>query len=231
MLYMPKTTLTRVVNRVIVPNATIGAEGRALIAANVDGVVGVQESTGVSGTVFAGIGIYEKAPLESMPDVQELVVDTDTHQITLPYTPLGGTGAIRIYDIDDDVDIDAGNPGTTAGEYSLSGNVLTFNTAQDDHTMRIFYRYSPTVLQAKWLQGDIRAGGTAQAQYGKVGAILIGDVYTSEYDPTVDWSAANVSISAGANGLLTIGGNGPILPATILQVPSVDSPYLGLSLT
>lgn len=228
MLYMPKTSLSRAVSLLIADGATISAEGRGLVAATVSGVVGVKESTGAAAEVFAGVSVYEKAPLTDLPIIEDLIVGDTVYTVLLGHTPVGGTSNMRVTDA-------AGTaltPGaTTSGSYTLTGTTLTFNADLAGTAVNVSYRYSPTVTEARFIQGDTRAGGTSQAQYGKVGAIKIGDIYTSEFDPTVDWSAANVTIRLGANGKFTIGGSGAIVPAHILQVPSATSPFLGFSLS
>jgi len=230
MLYLPKSSLVRVTTRPIVPGGVVVAEGQALISNVEGGTRGVTQSNGSAGEVFAGVAVFERAPLDTLPRVNDLTVEDTGHTITLDRTPVGGTSAIRVVDTTTNTVLVAGDP-ANAGEYSISGSVITVNTARDGNSITVYYRFSPTVLEAKNIQGDIRPGGTAASLYGRIGAITIGDVYTTEFDQTVDWTVDNIVVRTGANGRFTIGGSGAIVPCSVIAAPTQDSPFLGLSLT
>lgn len=233
MLYLPKTSLVRVVTRAIVANGSVNAEGACLISNVEAGLRGVTQSNGSSGEVFAGIAIYEKAPLTSVPKIEEGVVDDTTFKVALAKVPVGGAAAMRVVDLTTNTVLTAGSA-ANAGEFELTGslsNEVLVNSSRADHNLRIMYRFSPTTNEARQLQGDVRAGGTALAAYGRTGVILIGDVYTTEFDLNVDWNVDNIVPRTGANGRITIGGSGAIIPGSIISAPTVESPFLGISLT
>lgn len=233
MLYLPKSSLVRVVTRAIVAGGIVGAEGACLISNVEANVRGVTQSNGTAGEQFAGIAVYERAPLSTVPRVEELVVDDTLYNAQLARVPVGGAAAVRVIDLTTNTALTAGSA-ANAGEFELSGtngDFVLVNSTRAEHNIRVFYRYSPSTMEARILQGDVRAGGTALAAYQRTGVILIGDVYTTEFDQTVDWNADNVVIRTGANGRLTIGGTGAIVPGTLISAPTTDSPYVGVSLT
>jgi hypothetical protein len=233
MLYLPKTSLIRVVTRPIVSGGVVNAEGACLISNVEAGLRGVTQSNGASGEVFAGLAIYERAPLINVPKVEEGIVDDTTFKVALLRVPVGGAAAMRVVDLTTNTLLTAGSA-ANAGEFELTGslgNEVLVHTSRADHQLRVFYRFSPTNNEARQLQGDVRAGGTALAAYGRTGAILIGDVYTTEFDLTVDWNQDNLVPRTGANGRITLGGNGAVIPGTIISAPTVESPFLGISLT
>jgi hypothetical protein len=109
---------------------------------------------------------------------------------------------------------------------------LTCNTGDAGKTIRIQYRFAPTLAQAQFFQGDIIPGGDSGHLLGTVGIIIAGDVFTTEFDPAVDWNAvatAGTALTIGAGGIVTTGGSGGAIDARVISVPSAGSPYLGLS--
>lgn len=219
--------MDRSVSRKVASSVMITAEGQALVVDN-SVANGVKPSAGVAGEKFAGVSISQQLTLEVLPKHESLVVDGSS-QVTLSREPVSGT--LRIFDETNDTVQSAGTPGEVDNEYSISGKVVTFNAARQGDTMSIAYRYNPTVAEAKTIQGDILPGGQADALLDTVGVLVAGDVYTTEYDTSVDWSADPVVVSLGANGLFTVGGSGVKLDnVRVIERPSPDNQFLGLSI-
>lgn len=221
MLLFQNSRIIQSTERPVAAGATVTAEGQALVATNVGGVFGVKPSTGAAGEIFAGVSLAQQLTPLYLPAVERLTV-TAGLTVTVRSTPVGGT--LRVYNVTKGAVVAAG---VAAGNYSIVGNVITVvaggATAAAD-VLEVGYRYSPTTLEAKAIQGDIPAGGAASLTLNSVGAILQGDVYTTEFDTSVDWTAANPVITLGANGLFTIGGAGAVVPnAYIVKVPSAGS--------
>lgn len=226
-LYMPKTTVERVIPRAQLPGGTIAAEGAFLISQQANGVEGVTQSTGASTDVFAGIAIFERTPPTELPRNETLNSGSGT-TITLARTPVGGTSAIRVYDLNTSTVLTAGSG---ADKYALSGAVITLDAGNVGHNIQVVYRYAPTVAEAISLFGYCRqAGGIPTADfYDVVGVASQGDFWTTEFDPTVDWSAANLVLRLGANGRVTVGGSGPIIPGYVISAPTNGTEMPGLS--
>lgn len=116
-----------------------------------------------------------------------------------------------------------------ANQFSDAAGLITLDASAAGKVLTFTYSYSPTMQQAAYLFGDGVAGHTgASAVTGTIGLIRRGLVYTSNFDPMVDWTA-NPVMKVGANGVITSTGNGPEIPGYIYEVPSSDSPYLGLN--
>jgi len=225
MLYFPQTRIQLSAERHVATGQTVTAEGQALVFNTTAG--GVQPSAGVANEQFSGIAIAQQLTPLAVPEYESLVPNA-SNQITLKHTPL--TGTLFVYDTTTSTVQTAGTPSTVVNNYSIATNVITVNVAQGTDTMRIGYRYSPTTLEATiLLQGNIPAGGSASLQLNSVGVIQTGDVFTSEFDTSINWATAT-SVTLGANGLFTVGGTGVTVPAVIISVPSVTLAYLGLAI-
>jgi len=226
MILFPSSNLRASEELKVAVGSTITAEGQALIADNTGGVFGVKPSTGAANEQFVGIAVSQQLTLLYVPAKEQLVQGV-ANTITLGHAP--AASSLLLTDSTDGTVQAAGNPGTTADTYSISGNVITLHAGNVGHTYTASYRYSPTTVEALYIMGSIPAGGAAGLTLGSVGVVKQGTVITSEYDTAVDWSAANVVVKLGANGVFTIGGTGTTVNATVVEVPSTSSPYLGLS--
>ena len=229
MLNLAKSKIHRSVERATA--GIISAEGCTLVAGTqADGTFGVQPGSATANEQFVGVALSQQLDLDYLPMVEELAVATVTSSAASK-TIVGGS--LKVVVASSGLVLVDGNPGTTTGQYSETGGVITVHTDQTDETLLVTYRYAPTVIEAKAIQGDVLPGGAAGAVLGSVGVIEIGDVYTSSFDTSVDWStvAVDVPVTLGAGGVFTIGGTGsPIANAVVINIPSVDEPFLGLRL-
>jgi len=200
------------------PAAVLSAVGAAMV----QGPLGtVTPGTGGSGELFVGASLSQPLTLLNFPKVEALIPSA-ANTVTLFATPLSGT--LRVIDTATNATITLGTPSSSATQYSISGNVVTVNVARVGVSTTFFYQYAPTTVQARTLQGDIQPGGAASLSTGTVGVIRAGLIFTTEYDPTVDWTAANPAVKVGANGRFTIGGSGAVVPnAQVIQFPVATS--------
>lgn len=221
MLNLSKSTISRSVERAIAEGFTVTAEGSALVAVSSNGAFGVRPSTAAAGEKFMGVSLSQQLTLEILPAVESLTVPATPYTVTLQRTPLAGT--IRVFDNTAGAVIDNAN-------ITVVGKDLTFLIGVTLHAITVYYRFAPSVIEAKTLQGDIPPGGAAGLLLGSVGVIEVGDVYTSEYDTSADWSAAAPVVRLGANGLFTTAGAGVILDVVVISAPTVTDAFLGLRL-
>ena len=201
---------------------TITAEGQAISTDyTTAGVVGVRPTAGDATDTFLGMSISQQLTITEFPEIVEF---TSTGSYTLPHTPIGGS--ILVWNVTGSVAITY-NAGATAGTYNITGNVLTFNVAQAGNSIRVSYRYVPTVLEMLTLQGDIPAGGAANLLLGTMGVILKGQIATSYFDTSVNWQVATPVLKLGAAGRLTVSGSGnTVTGAVIISVPTAADSYL-----
>ncbi len=121
--------------------------------------------------------------------------------------------------------------GLTAGQYGYlsATNTVIVPAALNGTVIQVTYMYNLTVNEAQLLTGD-GVPATLPAQVtGTIGVIRRGLIYTSMFDPSVNWSS-NPTITVGANGRFTSGGSGAVVPGIVHEVPSGLVPYLGIML-
>jgi len=146
--------------------------------------------------------------------------------VTLANTPLNATTSMLVKD-SNNVNYTY-NAAPTGTQYSVTGSVITVNATQAGLGLTVTYAYNPTVAQVQYLVGDGVAGqSTAAAVTGTIGLIRRGIVYTSNFDPVVDW-ATNPPLFVGANGNVSATASKPPINGYVYEAPSVDNPFLGL---
>lgn len=227
MLSHAKTRLENSRQYGVASTFAIAAEGLALIFANDNGVANVKPSTSGTSDQFAGFSLSH-----TMVPSSALYYGTITAAatvLTLPNTPISG----QIVLMDGAQVLTAGNPATTANEYSISGNVVTLHSGQSGKAITVRLRYALTAEQAVQLYGEGMPGDLAAADiYDRVGAITKGTVYTDQYDVTGTWTAG-AAVKSGANGqVVPAAGTGTTIPGCVVaEVPSASNGgFLGLHL-
>jgi hypothetical protein len=207
-------------------------EGSVLVFVNENGGAVVQNSAGTAADKFAGIVMNSYKQPTTTRIVEELVVPASgAYTIELSNTPVSAT-EISVVELDAGGAtanvLTAGTPASEALQYSISGKTITLNSARASDTIRVVYSKELTVTEANVLYGN----GASVTQYPmneNVFAITTGEVYTDQYDPKVNWlPGVSVTVKTGANGLLTIGGNGQTLDAVVTKAPSADDAFLGI---
>jgi hypothetical protein len=224
MLNFQESRIMQTIERPVASGATVTAEGQALVNDTTGGVAGVKPATGASTELFMGVALSQQLTPLYLPFIERQTVAALA--VTCSNTPAAGT--IRVYNVTKAAVVTAG---AGAGQYGISGAVITIvtgGTTVNTDVLEISYRYSPTTLQVRSIQGDIPPGGAAGLTLNSVGVITQGDVVTTEFDTAVDWTAANPTIKLAANGLFTIGGSGPTVDCKIIKVPASGDAFLGL---
>lgn len=227
MIIFSQTRIFSSIERPVASGQTISQEGQALIADTTGGVFGVKASGGSSGELFAGVSMSQQMTPLYLPAKEQFTVPSGL-TFTLGKVPAAST--IYAYNVTAGSALTVTGSAPSAGEIQVNttSGLCTFNAAQSGAVVWVTYRYSPTTVEIMSVQGNIPPGGAASATTGTIGVITEGDIVTTEFDTAVNWAAANVVIKTGASGLFTIGGNGATVNGHVTQVPSVDSPYLGI---
>lgn len=127
---------------------------------------------------------------------------------------------------------------TGATDYNLEadGRTITVDDQNANTTLFVVYNYVPSVADYKFAYeagGDLFPGNNGPAILGQVSVITAGIVYTDQFDKSVNWNAVNAAtpIKGGANGIFTTNGNGCICTGVkVYEAPSMDKPFLGLTL-
>lgn len=227
MLYFPNTRILTSIEYSVAQGAQVNAEGTPLVGALTGGQFGVQPCAGVAGENFVGVSIAQQLTPLYLPFIDEGVPGSGL-VLQLSNTPISGSMLV--------LDTTTGNTltesasaGPAAGEYYFTSgaNQITVNSAQENDTIEVFYRYSPSTLQAQALQGMIPAGGSSSLLLNSVGVIIQGLIATTEWDTSVAW-AENTPITLGANGLFTQNGTGTKVNGYVTQLPTNSLPFLGI---
>jgi hypothetical protein len=193
----------------------------------------VQPSAGASANAFfAGVAMHQY----TVPTVF-VQVDTGTvpsaspYTFTLTYSP-NSPGSTTMLVINNTASLDMTyNASVGAGQYKVVGSLATFNVAQAGISFTAYYKYNITVAAAQALVGNGVVGSSAEQVLQSVGCIKIGNIYTSMFDTSQDWTVNNITgIVAVANGIFSLTGTGAAVTGNVIAQPTTDYPYLGLSL-
>jgi hypothetical protein len=206
-------------------------EGVPLVyAALENGVEVVRPSTGVANEKFAGVAQSTHVTPSKAVRYERITVPTSApYTVTLKKTPSATAADRGVFRADTGaaMTLNAGAPLT--GEHAIAGAVLTFNVAQAGLAVDVYYVYDLTNAEAIATYGNDRAFSNTQA-IKTVSSIRDGVVYTTNYDPAVNWGldGVNTVIKLG-NGRFTIGGAGTTLTnATVASLPTAQDPFLGI---
>lgn len=119
--------------------------------------------------------------------------------------------------------------------YALSADNTSLIVKADLAGSQLFIsqRWQPTAYYLRLMFGDMYLP-TGAVDMNRIGVIQRGIVYTSAYDTSANWGAAqdfstaNV-LRAGANGRLTLNSAGAICrDLTVVSVPTATDPWLGV---
>lgn len=216
MIYMPKTRMAQSFSRALTAGTILMDEGLALVS----GPGGtVKASAGTEGEHFVGFSVNQRGPLFALPKFDDVTVSDANKVVKLSKAPLGAKIAVR-------------NPITQA--LLVSGTHYTFDSTANtvsglaNGNYTIGYEFSPTMIEARVIQGDVQPGGTVPMNYDFTGVLAKGDIYTSGFEVSDDWTAPSLKIRLGANGKLTTQGTGTIIDAYVIGTPNAQAPFLGI---
>jgi len=236
---LKRSHFSLVLEKSVKAGSVITEEG-VLLRSELDAATGVEVvllTTG-SSDVIAGFAIRDNADHATTSEVESVTVpSTGPFEVQLRQNNLvaatpgdGSTAALSAMDgtsqmtNDDDTSGGAGQVGVD----DVTG-LLNFNVADAGKTIVVTYRYNLTVAESrlKFFQRNIN--NEASTLFGQVGVGQgHGEVFTDQFDATIDWSVA-VDVRSAADGQLTEGGGGTPLDARVVSVPNVNNPLLGIA--
>lgn len=229
-----------ILERKVATGSVITEEG-VLLVATLDAATGeevVDLSANSAGEVPAGFAIRDNADNATTSTVEEGTVPAASpfefqlsNNNLVASTPGDGSTAQIQVTSDGNIQtvVDGSSPaGGQVGLEPVTG-LLTFNTAEQSEDIVVTYRYNLTVAEARLLFFQRNINNEAGALFGQVGVGHgHGEIFTDQYDATVDWSVAGQAVHSGAAGTVT-GSGGQVLDARIISVPNVNNPLLGLA--
>lgn len=225
MLFQNATDIVQTQEADLLPGEVIHEEGVALVWIRENGKSFLRLSTGVAGEVFAGFALARNMPPATMARVEEFAIDA-TKKYTATRVPTAGALLVKIDGVK--AEQEAAASASAAGKVGVQGADLYFHA--DDIGKKVFiqYAYELTVTEARSYTADAPIGGLPSNIEGSCGYIKLGNIATSVFDASADWSADNVlHPKLGPNGTLTLGGNGTELKGCIIkQAPTSERGYL-----
>jgi len=236
MLNFAQSRQVNSVSRKTSPATRIFAEGLALVAdPSID--QGVAVSTGAAGEQFVGLSLASQIDPTQLPFYEEVASDANG-LVTVGHQPVAGS--LFVKDLVTGTVLTAAAAGTaqgtlTANQYALTASgakTFVVPVARETNALLVGGRYSPTVADINWLQGDPLPGHQIANALNIVGVVTSGDLYTSEFDTTADWTAAAVYVKLSADGKFTATSTASeALPGVrLLSRPGFNNGFLGLSI-
>jgi hypothetical protein len=186
--------------------------------ASAEGEQMVKPCTGAASEKVAGILWLSETAQEDIPTFEDAAVPAASpFTVTVRDTPLAGT--YRVLDVAGNADL------VETTDYTVAGKVFTFDAAQAEKAVRIFYRYAITAAvlarrggRRSVNQGAERLFNQVTLCYGFMRVMLSNYDTSKSFDPIT-----NKTVKCAAGGKLTIGGAG----TTVGQV--VQGPVLHLT--
>jgi hypothetical protein len=220
----------RIVERPIATGSTIGAEGIPLIQAIENGEEHVLPSTTGANDVFVGFSYAHNI----VPTVMSRV-EAHTVPAASPYTVQLERNNVIAANIIAYEAADLSNTITEAGavasgEFTVvdATGVMTFHSDEAGMAILVVYRYTPTTLEVSMEMPHLNININPAFSYvDNMGVIVGGEVYTDQFDGSVDWTNNPAAVYLGT-GILTGSGNVQIT-GRVIHAPDVDNPFLGIS--
>lgn len=232
MISANRSTFVTSLIRQLTTGENLVQEGQAIVSVFENGIETVKPATGVANEAFMGFAVSESL----VPTVGKM-----NEAFTIPGSP---------YTITLSKDIKTANPfgfivvatnGTrkviklTAGtasatEVVISGRNVTFAAADTGLKVYAIYDYDITVAEALY-KHEVNAFASFNPDVRDIGVFYEGELHTSMYDPSVDWSTFNAvtnKIKLAAGGVLTLGGSGTAIDWVVTALPEVNNGYLAV---
>jgi hypothetical protein len=244
---LKRTHFSLTLQKNVTPGSVVDREGVCLRSVLTSGAETVQKADGSAATYqIAGFAISDNEQIGVIPWVEDAVIPASPgpYQVQLHYNALTGTpptAQVRVAYASGAPFTQVNTTPVGAGTFqpivagSVTTGLLQFYSGDAGAAIRVWYRASLTLAQSqqKFYQRNIN--NTAGILFNTVAVGGgVGEIYTSEFDPNVDWSTAVPGstgvIKTGPDGILTIGGSGTAVPgARVVHVPDPNIMMLGIA--
>lgn len=223
MLVQKNTRMFFTEHRNVQDGVVIPEEGIALVYVKQGNETVVRPSTGAAGEVFAGFSMSRNSPPSFIPHVIEGRVSASL-LLELPRIPVSGQILVKLGNT---VATIVANAPAASGEVQLSANNLAFHADDEGKKVFVQFIYEPTLAEARTILGDMPIGGLPTSHQGIIGLAVRGDIATTWYDASVDWSGV-INPTLGVDGRLTVGGTGVKLTNVVVQsAPTAEAGSFG----
>ncbi len=217
--------------RAVASGATISEEGTLLVyVADGAGGVAVQPCTAATGQRVAGWAITDALKYATQTVVEEVVVPAAGGAVSLSHQNIVDASQY-VYNVTGAAAMTTETcPTPGSGEYCLTDatGVITFHVDEAGDTIRVSYRYSPTLTEILATQHERSPNNRAQDLFSSVSiGANDGEIFTSMYDTSQAY-AINDPIYPGASGLVTSDNTAGTVVGFVSQVPGVNDALLGI---
>jgi len=218
--------------RAVAPGAAISEEGQVLVYVDAgDGTLAVQPSAAAAGEVVAGFAITDALKYATATVVEELTVPAGGGTVALSHGNLivGAPGPELVFDVTAAAALVFAAGAPAAGQYgaNYTTGTLTFNAAEAGNTVRITYRYTPTLEETLATEHERHISNRAQDFFSSVAVgCMEGEIFSTEYDTSQAY-VVGAAVYSGAAGRLTSAAGGTQL-GVVSQVPGVSDGMLGV---
>jgi hypothetical protein len=223
MLQMRNTRLYKSLFEALASGTSVQEEGVALTFVKENGETKVE--IGVAGGKFAGVAIARNMPPATLPLVEEGAIPASGAG-KLTRAPNAGALLVKI----DGAVAALVAAAPAAGEVEVVGDSYTFNVADAGKVATFQYQYTPSVVEARSVIGDTPYGGLAANALATIATIKQGEIATSFFDASADWSnALYAKVIAGGMFAPATASTG-IQGVTVKNSPTAGNPFLVLEL-
>lgn len=232
-----------VLEKEVSPGQVITEEGVLLISVldQATGTEKVQPSAGAASELVAGFAIRDNADHATTSEVETGTVPSAApYEVQLRNNNLVGTSPATQIQVEASTSgiltVVAGTPGSGDVQVDDVTGLLTFHVDEQGQDVTSTYRYNLTVAESRLKFYQRNINNEASTLFGQVGVGHgHGEVFTDQFDATVDWSTQGIVVYAGGstqslpNGTLTGGSGNVALDARVISVPNVNNPLLGIA--
>jgi hypothetical protein len=236
MIDLTRTRYTYTKEVPVVAGADFENEGAFAAIQLLNGKEAADVATGASTEVVGGFTLNS-----NIVPGERVLVDTDTvpsQGLAVVRLSAGNiiAGQILVVDVTTGTalaPITSGAPTAAQVLVDLRAGTLTFNAGAAGHLVQARYRQALTVAEKEII---FRQRPVNFSQNTHAGTITLGrglgEVYTDQYDVTVDFASHVGPLYMGVNGLVTTANTGAEIPGSrITQLPTAADPFLGLTFT
>lgn len=233
---LKRTWSSNSLNRPIVTGQTISQEGMLLVKTIEDGVEKVQVKGTAAGTdVVVGFSKMADAQPDRTSAVEVATVPTAPSALVIDLRNnnlVSGRVRVVVNSTGTALTIDntyAGSPADGAVKVDLTNGLLKFHADEAGAEVTVTYLYDLTLSQSKQIFGERFVNN--RGLHAEFGQIEVGggyaELWTDQFNASLNY-AGTTALTLGDGGIITQGGSGPTLDATVIGVPSASIPFLGI---
>ncbi len=221
MIYSPLSTPLRTKEFPLSATASLAQDGQAMVRNQSGLVFGVQPSANSATEQFVGFMFTQTS---ASPFLQTTAVKTERFVVpagkTLTLSKTLVAASVFVWNVTGSAAVTPDSATGTTVDLTTGGTIGS--------VVDVTYRYNLTVAEARSRNGDVQPGGYAGLTTGTVTVMQAGTIYTDQFNTAANWVAAT-EVNLFTGGYVTDqAGTGVAINATIISLPSVDLPFLGL---